>query len=137
MSLPLRRAGPLNILGLWAFFSRNYLEDDFLALVQGLEALSQDSRVVDKHILASLLSNEPKALLIVPPFDFTFSHKPSPESFEGASNCAKRLAGNRHLSEPLLELRKPQIRGQVRRFWRRGQAFSKLIGLGLTRSWVL
>ena len=56
--------------------------------MQGFKAVSHDRRVVDKYVLATILSDKPEAFLIVPPFDFAFSHKPSPESFEAAQKGA-------------------------------------------------
>src|SRR5690242_7716184 len=68
------RVSSLDFFCLGPFFTGHDLKNDFVALVEGLEAFSENRGVMDKHILAHFLSNEPEALFIVPPFDFAFSH---------------------------------------------------------------
>src|SRR5262245_3995916 len=70
----LRRAWALHVFCLRAFLTHDHLEGDLLPLVQGFEAFTQDGRVMDKNILTAVLGNKAQALLVVPPFDFAFSH---------------------------------------------------------------
>ncbi len=68
---------PFDILGFGSLLARDYVEDDFLTFMQNLEPGSQNAFVVNEDILAVFLSNEAKALLIVPPLYFAAGHNDS------------------------------------------------------------
>jgi hypothetical protein len=69
-----RAVGSLDVFGFGALLAGNDFEDDFLTLVECLEAVAHDRRVMDEDVLPTLLRNEAQALFIVPPFNFAFSH---------------------------------------------------------------
>ncbi len=70
----LRRLSPLNMFRLGTFFARYDFEDDFFTLTQSLEAFAQNCRVMNEHILATILRDEPKSLFIIPPLHFASCH---------------------------------------------------------------
>src|SRR5436309_12663435 len=57
-ALTLRSSGPVNIQGLRPFFASHDVEDDLVAFMQHLEAISQDGGVMNENILAAFLRNE-------------------------------------------------------------------------------
>ena len=68
------RLGALDVLGLQAFGAFDNLKLDGFPFVQGFEALSLNSGVMNEHILAGLLGNETKTFFVVEPLDFTTGH---------------------------------------------------------------
>ena len=68
----------LNILSFQAFTAINDFKVDEFALVQGLETVPEDGRVVDENVLTRLLSDEPEAFLVVKPLDAASGHVPQP-----------------------------------------------------------
>jgi hypothetical protein len=49
--------------------------------MQRFEPIPKDCRVMNEHILTTVLGNEAQAFLIVPPFHFASGHIESPEYF--------------------------------------------------------
>ena len=68
------RCGPLNLLGFRALLASDNVENDLVTLPKGLETVSEYSGVMHEDILSRLLGNKTQAFLIVPPFNFAFSH---------------------------------------------------------------
>src|SRR5687767_15649158 len=87
--LVLRRLA-LNVLGFQALAAINDFEVDDFALVQRLETVSEDGRVVDENVLTRFLSDEPEAFLVVKPLDFTAGHNVSPVSYRPCSSLKTR-----------------------------------------------
>src|SRR5207253_2693667 len=61
-------------VGLGALRSLHHLELDALVLIEGLVAVGLDGRVVDEHVLATVLGDEAVALLVVEPLHDTLCH---------------------------------------------------------------
>ncbi len=86
----------LNILSFQAFAAIDDFKVDDFALVQRLETVSEDGRVVDENVLTRLLSDEPEAFLVVKPLDFAAGHNVSPVSYR-----------------PCNSLKDPSVRGDL------------------------
>jgi hypothetical protein len=82
--------GPLHLLRFGALLTGHNLENNFVALVQRLEAIAKNRGVMDKYVLARILRNKTQALFVVPPFDFAFSHNYLLNAFEGAQPKKQR-----------------------------------------------
>src|SRR5262245_19406918 len=65
----------LDVLGFEPLVALNDFKVDNFAFLQGLETIAQNRRVVDKHVLPRILSDEPKAFLVVEPFHFPTCHR--------------------------------------------------------------
>jgi hypothetical protein len=70
----LRGLRALDILGFQSFVTDNHLEQNFLTLVQGLKPRADDGRMVYEHVLAGILRNKPKSLLVIEPLHFATGH---------------------------------------------------------------
>ena len=66
--------GALDVLSLQTFGAFDNLELDGFPFIQGFEALTLNGGVMNKHILAGILGDETKTLLVVEPLDFTTGH---------------------------------------------------------------
>lgn len=64
----------LDVLSFKTFVTRDNLERDDFAFVQGLESSAHDRRVMHEHILAGFLGNKAKPLFIIEPLNFTTCH---------------------------------------------------------------
>lgn len=69
-----------NIYGFKTLFVLVEFKFDFIALVKGLKSTFLNAGVVDKYVIPIFPSNEPVALLLVEPFNPSFSHCNSPPS---------------------------------------------------------
>src|SRR5688572_32246488 len=85
----------LNVLGFQALAAINDFEVDDFALVQRLETVSEDGRVVDENVLTRILSDEPEAFLVVKPLDFAAGHNVSPVSYRPCSSLKKPVGQRR------------------------------------------
>src|SRR5262249_18305483 len=75
----------LHFLGLGTFLAGDYLENDFLALVQRFEPIPKNCRMMYEYILTTILGDKAQAFLIVPPFHFSSGHIESPESLRNTA----------------------------------------------------
>lgn len=66
-----------DVLGSWALLPIDYVEFNPLSFCQGLESVTTDCRMMDKHVVRAVIrGDETKALGFVEPFDRT-SHSAS------------------------------------------------------------
>jgi hypothetical protein len=90
------RVGPLNLLGLRTFLASDNVKNDLVTLAKGFETFSEYSGVMNEDVLSRLLGNETQAFLVVPPFNFAFSHNYLLNAFDSPEHLTGHTP-DRHL----------------------------------------
>ena len=86
----------MNVLCFEPFGSFNHFELDHFAFLQGFETLAENGGVMNEDILAAILNDEAKTLLVIEPFYFAASHRMLPKEAILIGAACTQTFGSRH-----------------------------------------